>query len=157
MNPHPPLSGFPIVLLILLCGGEILWFCAPKTYQGPAVRIFLLVGTLLFVPLTYFSGDWGVDAANQAQIFKITTDQISFHQNTAKLLLLSVVPLLLFGLLKSSALYGRSITVRISYLISLALSLTLCILTSYRGGELVFTHGAAVTAEPKNAHAAKSL
>ncbi len=142
-NPHPPLSGFPFTLTTI---AVVITIIAPFTNNSISLRnfggkIFLLA--CIITPITYFSGYWGLDHAEKS--FKISAELIEEHQNVAQLSLFFYIITLLFYFL-SMALPEKKL---ISTLYTLLLLLTFgcTALTSFKGGELVFTHGAGVSAE----------
>ena len=143
-NPHPPLSGFPIVILSLLVVVELITFFRPgadfhKTQQ------FLLCALCLFAAATYFSGYWGFDRANQT--FQIPEENIFRHQGYAKFFLFLLVPLVLVYSMRSAVPErSKSLERQMEWLFRalLVLSWALAAYTSTLGGELVFSAGAAV-------------
>lgn len=140
MNPHPPLSSFPFVILFLLVLTELVKFFFPKKIELGQVSNFLIVMLVVFVPLTYYAGFWGLDYAEQS--FKIPDESIERHQTYAKLLLILIVPLVLvYSLLRSSP---TSRAMRFLYRLLLLLSIILVSYVSFLGGELVFNYGAGV-------------
>ena len=151
-NPHPPLTGAPGTLLVLACASELL-YSALTCKQHPAARHFrtsstvFVIAAVLLVPLTYYSGYWGAEAASQT--FQISDELVGTHQAWGKFALISCFPsMVLFGLER----FGNNAPnwLRPVYLGLLAVSTALVLYTSYQGGELVFRHGAAVSAQSPN-------
>ena len=152
-NPHPPLTGFPLVVLVLAAGAECIaatglpWLSASKMSITAECRRFsaILVKLLcVLAPITYYSGYWGSSFANQS--FKIAEETIAAHQALGKSLIISLIPLLLFLLLSEQT--PERALLRVCYRVFLSISLLLVILTSRQGGNLVFEHGAGVYAVP---------
>ena len=140
-NPHPPLSGFPFILLSVALASEILSFF----WQQENCRKFALNClwvACLVSPITYFSGYWGAEYANQS--FSISEDVIANHQAWAKFYLISLVSTLLFSILSREY---KTRLLRALFLLCLALSFSLASFTALKGGRLVFEHGAGVSAE----------
>lgn len=138
MNPHPPLTGFPLAILTLLVVNEMLY----RRSDRGKTRLFLLGCLVPCTVVTYISGYWGVDFAKG-----VSTDLISTHQAYAKFLLLLLFPLALFGILA----HLRGTTERwlpgVYYLL-LLFALALVIKIGSLGGDLVFVHGAGVQQRP---------
>ncbi|MFN8389258.1 MAG: hypothetical protein U0136_03105 [Bdellovibrionota bacterium] len=144
-NPHPPLSGFPVVILTLLVL-SIGWNRYLHRDES-AIQDFLSVMLGLFAVLTYYSGYWGFDRANQS--FSVDEAAILRHQGYARFFVLLVVPLLLIGAVRKAAPPEREQLRRALRLFWEISVLGLWILGAYAsalGGRLVFDHGAAVRA-----------
>ena len=139
INPHPPLSSFPAVICTL---AVILELIALKyRFAGlPHTRLFLTICLILFMPITYISGQYGLDYV--IKIDKSLNDVVYNHQLIAKMSLISLVPLGLFSILRYFQ--ADKLFVRLLHYCCLLLTFVLIGVTSFRGGELVFTHGIAV-------------
>ncbi len=135
-NPHPPLSGFPPALLILLLVAEIAGGRGARE-----IRRFLLLSTLVFSASAYFSGLYASEFASSH--FEVPAQLISTHEGYARLFLLLFLPLTFFGIIRDSA-YGNRL-ISTLYRLLLTASLGIVIYTGHLGGELVFEHGAGVT------------
>jgi len=144
VNPHPPLAGFPFVMLCCVVFAELLAaFYRPK--QCRKFAAVLLRALCVVAPLTYYAGYWGAEMANQT--FSVSIDVIAAHQMKAKMLLLSLIPTLLLSILERQASEAdEPFRLRVLYYFFLLVSFALVILTSYEGGDLVFIHGAGVSA-----------
>lgn len=143
MNPHPPLSSFPFVILFLLVLVELLTLTSKKKLSLVQVSNFLIVLLVIFAPLTYYAGFWGLDYSEQS--FQIPDASIELHQTYAKLLLILIVPLaLVYSLIRSNQ---ASKFLAFLYRLLLLLSLLLVAYVSFLGGELVFNHGAGIRIE----------
>ncbi len=146
LNPHPPLAAFPAVLLTLTLGAE----AASYVILRDELRRFAkstLWTLVLFAPLTYISGYWGVDHANGS--YKVPEQAIVQHQASAKLFLLTLVPLCIVALLQNLVVEGdgaeKKLRVIRGFYLALLLLCGACgFTTSYLGGSLVFSHGAGV-------------
>jgi len=138
INPHPPMSGFPLVIVCLLLLLEALSFKL-DIVKVRSIRLFLVSSLLLLVPITYFSGLYGLE-----QGITLTPEQkemVAHHQLMGKLILIILVPVSLFAFLNS---YYSSKTVNIFYILFIVTTACLVSYTSYRGGELVFKQGVGV-------------
>lgn len=146
MNPHPPLAAFPAVLLTLVLGAEIASYLILRDELRRFAKLSLWA-LALFTPLTYISGYWGVDHANAS--FTVPEQAIAQHQASAKLFLLTMVPLCIVALLQNLVVEGdgaekKKRVIRGFYLALLLLCGACGFTTSYLGGSLVFSHGAGV-------------
>lgn len=142
---HPPFSGFPGVILVLLFALELLYFrkfvCESST---KSIATFLIIALCVISPFTYFSGYFGSEYASRS--FEVSQEVIKEHQFYALLYLFSLFPLAILFYLRflkpNLALYYR---------IFLIASLVLVLLTARLGGALVFEHGAGVEVNTKQA------
>ena len=140
VNPHPPLSAFPAVLLTLTIGLELYSVLKKSEYFSLlARRAFYLV--CVISPLTYYTGYWGSDFANQS--FSVPEDDIMFHQTIAEALLMSLALTLICSLASKHAEHGKNV-VNGFYRLFLFTSYCIVLYTSFLGGHLVFSHGAGV-------------
>lgn len=139
-NPHPPLTGVPGTLLLLILGAECLSFFW-KARESRRFAATLLYVLCIAAPLTYYSGYY---AAEQASLsFEVPEEKIAEHQAYAKFFLISLIPCLTLLLLERSQ-EKSSIAIRCFYLLFLSLSVVLGFLVSTHGGALVFDYGAGV-------------
>lgn len=146
LNPHPPLAAFPAVLLTLAVGAEAMSYLLLREQLRRFAK-GVLCALALCTPLTYISGYWGVDHAQGS--FKVPEQAITQHQASAKLFLLTVVPLCIVALLQNLVVEGvgaerKQRVIRGFYLALLLLCCACGFTTSYLGGSLVFSHGAGV-------------
>ena len=149
-NPHPPLSGFPFVLVFLLTALELRALFLKgddlKVWNDRTVGV-LLSFSLVMIPLTYFSGYFGADFANAR--FEVPEELILQHQLWGKSALF-----LMIGCGVAFALYsaapqhkaGARKGLRLLYRIGIFSLVALLARASYLGGQLVFEHGAGVRA-----------
>ena len=145
MNLHPPLSGFPFVLLSLVLGAEIIsLFWHSKKEQTRNFGYIALAVALLVTPLTYLSGYF--DALGTNESLHTLSSAISEHQSYGKLLLFSMVPCLILASLRKGVKRGIK-WINLGYWVTLIICCSLVIATSMRGGWLVFKHGAGVEFE----------
>ena len=136
---HPPLTGFPFVLLSCTAVCEALgMFLGGEKWAGRA-RVFFYTACIA-TPFTYLTGYIGSEFANQT--FTVPDEVIANHQSAALLFVFSLYATLLIDALSRVSKKGL---LDIFRRLGLVLSLILCIWTSYQGGQLVFSHGAAVT------------
>ena len=149
-NPHPPLTGFPFVLLVLLAGVEFFRVGLRRPGLDRTAELLLVV-LAIAAPLTFLTGYLAASQADQS--FKIDPEVIERHRAIGRLLIISLVPMVLAAYLRRAAMLrtGRHSAVLNSiYLSLLFVSLALAILTGYRGGGLVFEYGAGVRAPITN-------
>ena len=149
INPHPPLTGAPPTLLAISTIAEVLSHVLPdnKAEHCRRVSTYLSILAAVISPITYYTGYWGAEYANQS--FKVSEDLVANHQAWAKLLLLTLPAMLLFLYLSRSQ---QKLAFRLLYLGSLTLATSLVLYTSLLGGQLVFSHGAGVNAPALTAH-----
>lgn len=137
INPHPPLSSFPIVISLLLVVSELL----ANKIETKKISNFLLLMLVVFSAVTFISGYFGFDYAG------VMTDKtklvVDLHQSLAKI---HLIILLFFGLLYSlKYIYQvQNITLEIAYYSVFLLMIINILYLGYLGGELVFNHGAGV-------------
>ena len=147
MNPHPPLTGFPVSVAVLVCIAEIGKHFGKKKELN-IVCNFLTLSALVIFPLTYYSGYWG------AEYVSTNFDQklIASHQALAKFFLFTCIPYcilraaltfehFLLGMMTNSA--KKFIEIALTCF-ALAI-LVLALYTSHLGGDLVFEHSAGIT------------
>lgn len=147
-NPHPPLTGFPLVLLVLLAVVEF-FRCGfgRKDLDRPAD--LLLIALAVFTPLTFFSGYFA--ASDAEQTFVVAPEAIETHRAFGRLLVIFLVPTLLTAVLSRTALSsGNPAASKLNgaYLLFLSATIAVAVYTGYLGGSLVFDHGAGVRANP---------
>lgn len=137
VNIHPILAHFPFVILCLALGCEFAAMFGNRELGKSARMLVLLVAAVS--PLTYLSGYIGLEFANHS--FEVPKEAISQHQLLGKIFLISLVPTVLFYLLREEA-TGRLLPNLSRFF--LLLSFTIAVAASYYGGELVFSYGAGV-------------
>lgn len=144
LNPHPPLSSVPAVLMTIVVAAELLSLIGTKLPRDK-IKYFsfiVLIIACCLSPLTYFSGYYASEYASQS--FQIKQEIIVNHQIYAQLYLLSIFPLMLFAYLQIKEPQKKALYYL--FCLFLVLSYSLLITTSYKGGDLVFEHGAGVKA-----------
>ncbi|MCC6953322.1 MAG: hypothetical protein IT290_04325 [Deltaproteobacteria bacterium] len=144
INPHPPLTSFPIALALLLVAFEV-WVAARRPSAAPVgeVRIFLVIALLLAVSAAYYSGFWGLEyAADPSMLRPLTEREASDHQAFARVALILSFPFALFGYLASARPQRALRTVYFVCLMGLAMTL---LWTGFQGGRLVFERAAGVS------------
>ncbi len=139
-NPHPPLTGVPATLLLLILAAEGLSFFW-KAKEARSFATILLYVLCLLAPLTYYTGYFAAEHASRG--FSVPEEKIAEHQAYAKFFLISLVPCLTLSILQRSR-EEESRIIRALYLIFVLLSAGLCLLVSSHGGALVFDFGAGV-------------
>lgn len=145
MNPHPPLSSFPFVLVCVLAVSELALIIKKNNHTSAKVTLFTIIFLAVITPLTYYSGFWGLDYAEQS--FQIPSHLIETHQSYARLFLILLIPLCLIYALRKSNFESKILT--FLYRAFLLISLLHISYVSFLGGELVFSHGAGVKIENK--------
>ena len=138
LNPHPPLSAFPLVIASLIVLLELANLKLKSKNISTSIQV-LIPCLLVISPLTFLSGYWGKEHANKT--FQVNPDFIETHKLFAQGLLISLVPLAVFYYLNISR-QAKSLY----YYLALSLVVCLALYTGYKGGNLVFEHGAAVEA-----------
>lgn len=134
---HPPFTGFPVVLLSLCMVGKILYWKKGSEFW----RAFLLVNLrvcLIMTTVTYFSGYFTpIPSEFPGQ------NTLSNHQTLAKLSFIAIFVTNIMYSVENKTDWAKRYVPCLQTL-SLLLSFTLVVVTSYWGGMLVFTHGAGV-------------
>ena len=136
---HPPLTGFPFVLLSCAVVSELCFLILGTDFWKRNARVFFYTACIA-APFTYLTGYIGSEYANQS--FEVPDEVIASHQSAALIFVLALYTTLLLDAL------ARVSSNRMLDLLKRAGLLTafiLCIWTSYQGGQLVFSHGAAVS------------
>ena len=141
-NLHPPLSSVPITLLVVTILLEIIHIVRPSSGARSAARFTLLFSACSAV-LAFFSGYPASDAANQT--FLVPDEAISRHHTIGRLFLIAIWPCVAVSWISDRARHAQAMF-RGAYFILLFLSASLAIFAGYLGGELVFVHGAGVSA-----------
>lgn len=144
LNLHPPLTAFPLALIVLVVALEIYSWFRGEDWRKPIE--FVLVLTVVAVAAAFFSGYQASDGADQT--FLVPDEPISRHHTAGRFLLFLIVPCAALRFVATRARFNaRGFTV--AYGVVLAICLGLVIYTGYLGGELVFIHGAGVSAAPE--------
>ncbi len=137
MNIHPPLSSFPGVILTLVVVAE-LYAAFRKSAPAAQLARTLLTILLFIAPLTYFSGYVGEEYAKH-----VDKDVIGWHENFAKLFLLSLVSTGIFAYARTIATTRANLIGSFYYLL-LSVTYGLILYVSFLGGGIVFEHGGGV-------------
>lgn len=139
---HPPLSAFPLALITVVTLLEIIHIF----YRSPnllyAIRINLALAAV-FVIAAFFSGYSASESASQT--FQVGDQVIAWHHSWGRLLLFFILPTFILNLISSSAKQNKKVWFGLYYLLLLSCQ-SLVIYTGYLGGQLVFLHGAGVSA-----------
>ena len=141
-NLHPPLSGIPFALLSLALLLELL--CMWREYSGlkTVARVNLRAAAIISIA-TFFSGYFEADSASVS--FSVPEDALATHfvygRASMCILLLTVAAEYL-----AARATHYPMLFRLLYYSVLLASMALLSWTGWLGGELVFTHGAGVTA-----------
>ncbi len=147
-NPHPALSGLPLAFVGAAFVLEILLLRAERPPLRFAATI-IVIFALLSIVATYLSGYLTEASVNQA--FTVKPEAIEAHHNLGTWLLLSAVPWGIFYFVAQFATHARSLW-RALYRILLMILLVLVLMTGFKGGQLVFEHGAGVSAGKETAN-----
>ena len=140
MNPHPPLTGFPPVIAVLLLAYEGLCYKFPSLDQR-SFRLLLNLALTIFTALTYFSGFFGREIASPDLL---EGAYVATHEGYARMALILACLQLLLLALRELAPAGRRGIGRGLYLINLVAVCGMLWYTATLGGELVFDHGMGV-------------
>ena len=158
INPHPPLTSFPIAICFIITVCEIFKHLFKKKELSTVCNYLTLFGLIIF-PLVYYSGYEGVTYVSKDFNYEL----ISAHQDLAKFFLFTCIPYLvlrtaiafektLLGMISDHA---KEIIETMLTCFSIAI-LGLVIYTSHLGGNLVYEHGATVkTCQSQNTLEAK--
>jgi uncharacterized membrane protein len=146
MDFHPALASLPTALFL----AALLLFILGLLPKNPLVQecsrvspLLALLGTIA-VLAAYLTG---LPAAEKISLLaSIPDDIIARHQSMAKLTLLSCIPLLSFA--SVCLVRQKQKLLSIFFSLSLLLTLGLSAWSAYRGGQLVFQHGAGVQPQP---------
>lgn len=139
---HPALASFPAVLLLVALGLEVASAIRGTDVFRVAIRIQLSLA-VVFVLAAFFSGYLANDLANQT--FSVADSFISRHHLSGRLLAFLILPCAALEFIARRAVYARG-GFRVAYLMLLLLCVGLAVYTGHLGGELVFEHGAGVSA-----------
>ena len=148
LNPHPALTGFPLVLLVLLVTVELLRASGRRSDLDRPAEL-LLLALVIFTPLTFLSGYLAAAGADRS--VPVAPEFIESHRAAGRFLIIMLVPTVLLAYLCKAAQQNNGSRppglFRI-YLICLFLSLAIAVRTGFLGGELVFEHAAGVRVPP---------
>ena len=147
INPHPPLSGFPVTICFIIACCEVFKHLFKKQQLSTVCNYLSFFGLVLF-PLVYYSGYKGSSFVDP----NFNQELIESHQNVAKLFLFTCIPYLVLrtavafekNLLGMISDYAKEVIETILTCFSIAI-LALAIYTNHIGGNLVFEHGAGVS------------
>lgn len=138
-NPHPPLTGFPIVITTLFILVELYSLLKKKDLKP--LSVFLLSCLVVFSISTFISGYFGFDYANT--IKEVPEELVDRHQSFAKVHLILLMLIIIFYSLKEFY-HLRSKFFIVSYFLTLIFFALNIYYVGFLGGELVFKHGAGV-------------
>lgn len=144
INLHPPLTAFPLALLVLVVALEIYSRYRREDWRKPIE--FVLVLMVVAVVAAFFSGYQASDGADRT--FLVPDEPISRHHTVGRFLLFLSLPCAALRFVATRARYNAR-GFDVAYGIVLAVCLGLVVYTGYLGGELVFKHGAGVYAAPE--------
>lgn len=137
---HPFFASLPLSVLILAFVLSL--FAIARNSKLTAVKGLVLVAAAL-VGAAYLSGDLEREGASKT--FTVDPEVIAVHQAWGKALLITLLAAAGVLILEANAVAGRR-WLRLLGVALLFVSLVLCVVSSAKGGELVFIHGAGVTA-----------
>lgn len=145
INFHPPLSAFPVALIILVAILEMVAALMKKkevVFQAihHAINVNLAFAGV-FVTAAFFSGYQAMESAGILDTAR--QELVARHHNFGRILLFLIIGTCF---LKVVALKARrnSRLFYLLYCIALSLSVTLVICSGFTGGSLVFEHGIGV-------------
>jgi len=140
VNLHPPLTAFPPALLVLCIIFELKYMLSKSKIERISA-LELIHYTTGFSILTYLSGYIGSEFADQT--FAIDPALISFHEQVARVSLLLLITASILSLVVKET---KQKLARSAFQLFLLLSFGVILYTANLGGELVFKHGAGVSA-----------
>ncbi len=138
-NPHPPLTGFPIVITTLFIFVELYSLLKKKGLKP--LSVFLLSCLVIFSVSTFISGYFGFDYANT--IKNVPENLVDSHQSFAKVHLILLVLMIIFYSLKEFYHLRSKLFIGSYFLILIIFALNIYYV-GFLGGQLVFKHGAGV-------------
>ena len=141
--PHPVFASFIFPLLSLCIVFEILSFALDKKQWHVVITVTLAVTTLCAF-VSYYTGF--SEFEKLGDLPDKTKSIIENHQMFAKFFLISMVPTLLFSILRLQ----NKFLLNVFFIIFFALSMFLGMLTSHKGGQLVFEYGIGVLNSLRN-------
>src|SRR5262249_12865133 len=104
INPHPPLSAFPVAFIVVVFVLESLQILQSKEWLAVAIRVNLWIA-FIGVITAFYSGYY---ASHNAQAtFTVPEEAIAFHHNIGRMLLFSVFPLLGLKLASEKARFNQ--------------------------------------------------
>lgn len=142
-NLHPPLTAFPLALIVCIAFLQLLYLIKKSAALRNAININFILSVLATIA-AFFSGYQAGDMADKT--FAIDDALIAAHHSYGRLLLFTFITCAAFRLASEKAAYNRNFFSALYY-ITLLISLVLVIYTGYLGGNLVFVHGAGVSAQ----------
>ena len=151
INPHPPLTSFPLAICFIITVCEIFKHLFKKKELSTVCNYLTLFALIIF-PLVYYSGYEGATYVSKDFDYEL----ISAHQDLAKFFLFTCIPYLVLrtaiafekSLLGMISDYAKEVIETMLTCFSIAI-LGLVIYTSHLGGNLVYEHGATVkTCDP---------
>ena len=143
-NPHPPLTGFPIVISTLFIFVEI--YSLFKKVSVKPLSVFLLASLVVFSVSAFISGYFGFDYANT--IKDVPENLVDSHQSFAKIHLILLVLIIIFYSLKEFYNLRSKLFIGSYFLIIIIFALNIYYV-GFLGGQLVFKHGAGVVISPQ--------
>ncbi|MFM1848173.1 MAG: hypothetical protein RL417_1647 [Pseudomonadota bacterium] len=144
-NLHPPLTAFPLVLLLSIACLEVIAWRRKLDWNKP-IEV-LLVFMVVAVVAAFFSGYQASEIADRT--FAVPNEPISWHHTIGRFLLFLSIPCAALRFVGARARFNQELF-RYGYRLTLAGCIGLAIYTGYLGGELVFRHGAGVYASPES-------
>lgn len=144
-NPHPPLTGFPIVITTLFILVEL--YSLFKNRVLKPLSVFLLSSLVVFSVSTFISGYFGFDYANT--IKDTPENLVDRHQSFAKVHLILLVIMIIFYSLKEFYNLKNKLFIS-SYFLTIIIFAINIYYVGFLGGQLVFKHGAGVAVTNPN-------
>lgn len=138
---HPPLSAFPFALLTVVVLLEIAKICGARHLDN-VIRINLVIAAIASL-LAFFSGYYSGSCTNVT--FKVDEGAITQHIAAGRVILIALFPCLAcYFIAQMNPANPRLF--RGLYLLFLFVAYGAVLVSGYLGGELVFRHGAGVSA-----------
>ena len=141
---HPPLSGFPLVCIVLLWIVEVYRFFCKRAPHVEWSRSLLVVSSLVFTGAAFLSGYQA--SAPLDDVSGPIQDALGRHHAYGRLLLINSIALATFFLVAARAIHGKFI-VETLYRLTLVIQILLALWIGSLGGALVFDYGLGVTKE----------
>lgn len=139
-NVHPVISSFPLAFLLLAAALEILQIFSTKNLRTSISLVLTAAAASLIA--TFLTGYQAISLAGELP--KEIEAIAGAHHTMGRLSLIFGITTLMFCWVSQKAKYNRKVFTSLYYL-SLIVAVTCCVVSSSRGGALVFDYGVGVT------------
>lgn len=137
---HPAISSFPLAFIILVCALE-LWCLRRVNEKVSWAAWFLLLVSFASTLLTFISGYHA--SANTGELAESVEGILSNHHAWGRLALISIVVTVCLKWVSKVATQSRGVFKAI-YFMMLIVTFFSLVISSHKGGGLVFDHGVGV-------------